>query len=76
MKLFCANSENKLLHYKFNEEISVVAVWRDEKITANYLRSKGLASEFEVDEFTFEDFDSAKEWHEKSNPNLFIHLID
>ena len=78
MKLYCAKNKdtNKLLHYKFNDEVSVIAVWRNKKSATSYVNSKKLRSAFKVSEFLLQDFDLSRDWHKKSNINVFIHLLD
>ncbi|MCP4399484.1 MAG: hypothetical protein GY801_19560 [bacterium] len=75
--LFMAiNRNGKMLHFKFNDDVSVIPVWKDEESAMNYLKSQKWGTEFNVDEFSFKVFAQSRDWEKQNGVNLFLHLLD
>ena len=79
VSLFCIRSSDSLVKMKVSNEISAVLVFRHRENAEAYIRQsidRSFQGNCEAVAFTFDLFDRARVWADKSGIDLVLHVYD
>jgi hypothetical protein len=75
IELFTVTSkEGDPLLVKYNKEVSILPVWKNQADALAYITSIKKTEEYRVEEFKLDTYDSIVHWHREVNIKILLHL--